>query len=184
MSPAKWALCLHWEVPDHEETDIFLLGKWSILINDNVSDKPLPVTNFVPYNASEVWKSHKRGGKWRKSNFVVLSLTCVRIFVIPWTVAHQAPLSMEFSRQEYWSGLSFPSSGDLPNPGIEPTSAWQVDSFPLSHLGSPTWEKKGVIPSVLEGPLSNPYPHVECLLINFVSITECRKTRSLLIHTV
>ena len=40
----------------------------------------------------------------------------------PWTVAHQAPQSMEFSRQEYWSGLSFPSPGDLPNPGIEPRS--------------------------------------------------------------
>ena len=40
----------------------------------------------------------------------------------PWTVAHQAPLSMEFFRQEYWSGLPFPSPGDLPNPGIEPRS--------------------------------------------------------------
>ena len=40
----------------------------------------------------------------------------------PWTVAHQAPLSMEFSREEYWSGLPFPSPGDLPNPEIEPTS--------------------------------------------------------------
>jgi len=43
-------------------------------------------------------------------------------FVIPWTVAHQAPLSIGFSRQEYWSGLSFPSPGDLPNLGIEPSS--------------------------------------------------------------
>ena len=42
--------------------------------------------------------------------------------VTPWTVAHQAPLSMGFPRQEYWSGLSFPSQGDLPNPGIEPAS--------------------------------------------------------------
>ena len=42
--------------------------------------------------------------------------------VTPWTVAHQAPLSMEFSRQEYWSGLSCPPPGDLPNPGIEPVS--------------------------------------------------------------
>ena len=42
--------------------------------------------------------------------------------MIPWIVAHQAPLSMEFSRQEYWSGLPFPSPGDLPNPGIEPGS--------------------------------------------------------------
>ena len=49
----------------------------------------------------------------------------------PWTVTHQAPLSMEFSRQEYWSGLSFPSPGDLPNPGIKPASpALWADSLP------------------------------------------------------
>ena len=54
-----------------------------------------------------------------------------------WTVAHQAPLSMEFSRQEYWSGLPFPSPGDLPNPGIEPMSpALQVDSLLSEPLGS------------------------------------------------
>ena len=53
----------------------------------------------------------------------------------PWTVAHQAPLSMGFSRQEYWSGLPFPSPGDLPNPGMEPVSP--VDSLALCHLGSP-----------------------------------------------
>ena len=45
----------------------------------------------------------------------------IRLFVTPWTVAHQAPLSIEFSRQEYWSGLPFPPPGNLPNPGIEPT---------------------------------------------------------------
>ena len=49
----------------------------------------------------------------------VLMLSCVRLFATPWTIAHQAPLSMGFSRQEHWSGLSFPSPGDLPNPGIE-----------------------------------------------------------------
>ena len=49
-------------------------------------------------------------------------LSCVQLFAIPWTVAHQAPLSMEFSKQEYWSGLPFPSPGDLPVPGIEPES--------------------------------------------------------------
>ena len=54
----------------------------------------------------------------------------VRLFEIPWTVAHQAPLSMGFSRQEYWSGLPFPAPGDLPDPGIEPMSlAWQADSL-------------------------------------------------------
>ena len=51
------------------------------------------------------------------------SLTCVQLFATPWTVAHQAPLSMEFSRQEYWSGLPFPPAGDLPNPRIEPVSS-------------------------------------------------------------
>ena len=55
----------------------------------------------------------------------------------PWTVAHQAPLSMGFSRQEYWSGLPSPSPGHLPNPAIEPVSpALQTDSLPLSHWGS------------------------------------------------
>ena len=51
--------------------------------------------------------------------------------------SHQAPLSMEFSRQEYWNGLPFPSPGDLPNPGIKPISpTFQVDSLRLSHWGS------------------------------------------------
>ena len=54
----------------------------------------------------------------------------------PWTAAHQAPLSVGFSRQEYWSGLPFPSPGDLLGPGFEPVSpAWQVDSLPLSQPG-------------------------------------------------
>ena len=50
------------------------------------------------------------------------SLSRVRLFATPWTVAHQAPPSMRFSRQEYWSGLPFLSLGDLPDPGIEPRS--------------------------------------------------------------
>ena len=49
-------------------------------------------------------------------------LSHVQLFATPWTVAHQTPPSMGFSRQEYWSGLPFPSPGDLPNPGIEPRS--------------------------------------------------------------
>ena len=51
---------------------------------------------------------------------IVKSLSHVQLFVTPWTVAHQAPLSMGFSRQENWSGLPFPFPGDLPDPGIEP----------------------------------------------------------------
>ena len=60
----------------------------------------------------------------------VKSLSRVRLFVTPRTVAYQAPPSMEFSRQEYWSGLPFPSPGDLPNPGIEPGSpALEADAL-------------------------------------------------------
>ena len=56
----------------------------------------------------------------------------VQPFVTPWTVAYQAPLSMGFSRQEYWSEVPFPSPGDLPNPGIEPRSpALQADALTL-----------------------------------------------------
>ena len=49
-------------------------------------------------------------------------LSCVGLFATPWTVAHQAPLPVEFPRQEYWSGLPFPSPGDLYKSGIEPVS--------------------------------------------------------------
>ena len=58
----------------------------------------------------------------------------------PWTAAHQTPLSMRFSRQGYWSGLPFPSPGDLPNPGIEPGSpALQADSLPTKLQGKPVY---------------------------------------------
>ena len=56
---------------------------------------------------------------------------------IPWTVAHQAPLSMGFPRQQYWSELPFPAPGDNPNPGIEPrTPALQADALPSEPPGS------------------------------------------------
>ena len=68
--------------------------------------------------------------------FPLMLLSHVQLCVTPWTVACQAPLSMEFSRQEYRSGLSFPSPGDLPNPGIEPWSpALQADSLPCEPPG-------------------------------------------------
>ena len=72
-------------------------------------------------------------------------LSRVQFFVTSWTVARQAPLSMGFSRQEYWSGLPFLPPGDLPNPVIELSPpALQVDSFPLSHQGRPPATAKGV----------------------------------------
>ena len=68
----------------------------------------------------------------------VKSLSRVWLFATPWTVAYQAPLSMGFSRQEYWSGLPFPSPGDLSHPGIKPRSpALRADSLPAEPLGKP-----------------------------------------------
>ena len=65
----------------------------------------------------------------KKSFSSVQLLIPVQLFATPWTTAHQAPLPMEFSKQEYWTG-PFPSPGDFPNPGIEPrSSALQADSL-------------------------------------------------------
>ena len=69
----------------------------------------------------------------------VKSFSLVRLFATSRTVAYQAPLSMGLSRQEYWSGLPFPSPGDLPKPGIEPRSpALQTDALPSEPRGKPT----------------------------------------------
>ena len=67
-------------------------------------------------------------------------LSCDQLFVTPWTVAHQAPPSMGFPRQEYWSGLLFPPPEGLSDPRIQPTFPLSValtDSLPPRHLGSP-----------------------------------------------
>ena len=68
----------------------------------------------------------------------------VLLFATPWTVAHQAPLSTGFFRQEYWSELAVPSSGDLPNPGTEPKSpTLQADSLLSEPPGKPSTEGEG-----------------------------------------
>ena len=73
---------------------------------------------------------------------VLSHFSCVRLFVTLWAVASQAPLSMRFSRQEYWGGLPLPSPGDLPDPGIEPASLmslhWHVGYLPLAPPGKPS----------------------------------------------
>ena len=71
---------------------------------------------------------------------VILLFSSVWLFETPWTVAHQVPLPMGFPRQEYWSGLPFPSPADLPNPGIEPSSpATAGGFFTTEPLGKPLW---------------------------------------------
>ena len=68
----------------------------------------------------------------------------------PWTIAYQAPQSMEFSRQEYWSGMPLPSPGDLPDPGIEPGSpALRVDTLPSELPGKPVPSNRVVIKILL-----------------------------------
>ena len=105
----------------------------------------------TPYGSERQAKKPKgrMGGRWvaavQVSDFCetaerkkVKSLSHVRLFATLWTVAHQASLSIGFSRQEYWSGLPFPSPGDLPNPGIEPRSpALKADSLPSEPSGKP-----------------------------------------------
>ena len=80
---------------------------------------------------STTWESQK----------LTCMLSCIQLFANLWTVALQAPVLLELSRQEYWSGLPCPAPGDLPAPGIKPPSpgapALQADSLPLSHWGSP-----------------------------------------------
>ena len=72
------------------------------------------------------------------------SFSCVQLFAIPQTAVSQAPLSMEFSRQEYWTGLLFPPPGHLPNPGIKPASpvspALAGRFFTTRSPGKPSWE--------------------------------------------
>ena len=69
-------------------------------------------------------------------------LSHVLLFVTPWTAAHQAPLSTEFTKQEYWTGLPFTASGDLPDPGIEPVSPVSPASAGGFFTTEPTWEAR------------------------------------------
>ena len=91
---------------------------------------------ILSLNLSRVSYGYAVGPCWLSIFYIVVVVgglvakSCPTL-AIPWTVACQAPLSMRFSRQEYWSGLPFPSPGDLPNPGIEPrSSALQADDLP------------------------------------------------------
>ena len=87
---------------------------------------------FALWNLSPIASSCARS-VWSE----VKSLSRVRLFATPWTIAYQAPPSMGFSRQDCWSGLPFPSPGDLPDPGIEPGSpTLQADALPSEPPGS------------------------------------------------
>ena len=84
-------------------------------------------------------RKHQRNNQQKQepsSLYLIHSLSHVQLFATPWTVAHQAPPSMGFSRQEYWSGFPLPSPGDLPNSGIEPGSpTFQADALTSERPG-------------------------------------------------
>ena len=67
-------------------------------------------------------------------------LSHVQVFVVPWAVAHKAPLSMEYSRQEYWNGLPFPTPGNLPDPEIQPASLGSPALADGFFITSTPWE--------------------------------------------
>ena len=113
-----------------------------------IRSQQLPLTSLLSFLYDSYFKDgirkayNKRLRAYRRSE--VKSPSRVWIFVTPWTVVHQAPLSMGFSRQEYWSGLPFPSPGDLPNRGIEPRSlTLQADALTSEPPGKPyfTWHQ-------------------------------------------
>ena len=115
------------------------------------------------FTIANTWKQLKRPSmdKWIKkiwSTYIMkyyLAIMCqsfshVQVFMIPWTVTHQAPLSMKFSRQEYWHGLPFFSLGNLPNLGIKPgvLHCMQI-LYHLSHLYNQIFfSKKEILPFV------------------------------------
>ena len=95
-------------------------------------------SNHSPFH----WSVTRTSEKLKSSERVKL-LSHVWLFATPWTIALQTPLFMEFSKQEYWSGVPFPSTGDIPDPGIEPESpALQADSLPSEPPGTPLWPGK------------------------------------------
>ena len=97
--------------------------------------KPKPIFLSQPLS---FWCRNSPTEFWSYWERKVKSLSRVRLFATPWTVAHQAPPSMGFSRQEYWSGLPLPSPGDLPHPGIEPRSpTLQADALTSEPPGKP-----------------------------------------------
>ena len=86
------------------------------------------------FGKRHVFRKHEWMNEWE-------SLSRVWCFATPWIIAYQASLSMEFSRQEYWSRLPFPSPGNLSDPGMEPgSSALQTDSLPSERQGKPMFQ--------------------------------------------
>ena len=114
---------------------MLLVGMYTgIATLEDIMERPLKNRNETTIRPSNPTNGHVPWETKKKEKL----LSHVWLFVTPWTVAYQAPLSMGFSRQEYWSGLLFPSPGDLPDPGIKPRSpTLQADALLSETPGKP-----------------------------------------------
>ena len=158
-----------WANPDSIQNKCLCLGQmhrfcreedmrpkaWNLLVHQNKVYWPVSFSHQQAEAEEKIPAGHPVS--WRMDGSgcacVLSRYSHVWLFATSWTVACQAPLSMGFSRQDYWSGLPHPPPGDIPDSGIELTSlALQADSLLLSHQGSPdpavsnlnqTWERRG-----------------------------------------
>ena len=117
-----------------QPTSVFLPGK---------SHRQRILQGYSPWDCKRVGhglgtKQQRQHNRCTHTQLAAYSSSRVRLFATTWTVAHKVPLSIGFSRQEYWSGFLCPPPRDLPDPGMEPRSpALQADSLLLSHQGTP-----------------------------------------------
>ena len=135
-SPGDWSIDTQLSLGQGLSTDVLLLTVWMLslalrcdgsrLLGEGEKGTVYSYEVFSPHFSCILSASCP----FLMSGGGLVAKSCLTI-ATPWIIACQALLSMELSRQEYWSGLPFPSPGDLPYPGIEPRSpAWQVDSLP------------------------------------------------------
>ena len=115
-------MCIH----KHIHKTCLMSGHWKLPIGKDKSITTFRVYDCIVESPRESPEKCQKEQNLVKVKVKVKSLSRVWLFETPWTVAHQAPPSMGFSRQEYWSGLPFPSPGDLPNPGIKPRDQTHV----------------------------------------------------------
>ena len=129
---------IHWEgcwLGPVTKFKLILLGAWQ---TDKLRDKELGQGRATLFRKP----ANQEDGRlvFQKPSYVLSYFSHVWPFATPWTTTHQAPLSMIFSRQEYWSGLPFPSPRDLPNPGMEPASLKSLALTGRFFTTSATWK--------------------------------------------
>ena len=150
MNRSTPGLPVHHQLPEFTQTHVHRVGD-AIQLSHPLSSPSPPAPNLSQHQGLFQWvsPSHEVPKYWSFSFSMSpsnehpgLISSHAQLFATPWTAAHQAPLSMGFSRQGYWSGLPFPSPRDLPNPGIDPGSpALQADSLPSELKGKSDYDE-------------------------------------------